>query len=285
MNTPNNKQSKQDTGKRNFRDNRIKPDSREGQLKRPPSPKGSYSYNRSAANKNHYRAMQNKLKTEQSERKYSTSQNQKPLHNKTGGNINKKSYSVLELIQQLPLLFKVNYEFVIKTVISTLLVIFFALLQTTVFARFKPFGAIPELMLVLTIAIAVSEDEKTGAVFGLISAVVISSISGKNTVWLPLFYVPTGYICGYLSTYRFTRSIAVRFVYTLSACILRSVLTAAEAMKALKGATVLSVIEKILVPELLSTLILALPVHVIAWLCLRHFHKTRAEMIQNTKKH
>ena len=54
-----------------------------------------------------------------------------------------------------------------KGIVCALLILLCALLQTTLFARFRPFGAIPDLMLSAVIAISLLEGEKWGAVTGL----------------------------------------------------------------------------------------------------------------------
>ena len=43
----------------------------------------------------------------------------------------------------------IDGEKILKAVVAASLLIFFALLQTTIFARFRPFGAVPDLMLPL----------------------------------------------------------------------------------------------------------------------------------------
>ena len=73
---------------------------------------------------------------------------------------------------------RIDTDVLWRVLISAGLLIFFALLQTTIFARFRPFGAVPDLMLPLVIAIGMTEREKWGAVFGVAAAFVIESLGG-----------------------------------------------------------------------------------------------------------
>ena len=77
-------------------------------------------------------------------------------------------------------------ESLAKGGVCALLLIFFALLQTTLFTRFKPFGAVPDLILPLVAAIGMTEKEKWGAVFGVIAAFVIESLGGSTVTLLPI---------------------------------------------------------------------------------------------------
>ena len=89
-------------------------------------------------------------------------------------------------------------ETLIKAGICAALMILFTLLQTTIFSSLRPFGAVPDMMLSAVIAIAVSEGEKWGAVCGLISSLLISSVGTTGFSVIPLVYMLTGYISGLL---------------------------------------------------------------------------------------
>ena len=67
---------------------------------------------------------------------------------------------------------RIDTDILWRALVSAGLLLFFALLQTTIFARFRPFGAVPDLMLPLVIAVGMTEREKWGAVYGVIAAFV-----------------------------------------------------------------------------------------------------------------
>lgn len=173
--------------------------------------------------------------------------------------------------------FSVDGEIVLKAIVIVLMLVFFVLLQTTMFTRFRPFGSVPDLMLPFTVAVGVLEREKAGAVTGLISAFVIDAVGGATITLLPLLYMPAGYICGLLTTYRFRDSFPVMLTYTGISSILRSVITVIVALRTIFGITFVEAITDIAFPELIVNVIFAAIPHVLVRLVLRPFHKTRAE--------
>lgn len=164
----------------------------------------------------------------------------------------------------------------IRGAICTALIVLFAMLQTTVFARFEIFGTTPDLMFALTIAIAFSEGEKWGGVCGLISAIVIDSLSGYGLTLLPIVYVASGVLCGYLVRDFFSNTALPRIAVITLFTIGRSVVTLISA-SFLVNITFVEILSTIVVPEYFSTVIMSAPVYLIVWACFVRFHKTRAE--------
>lgn len=171
-----------------------------------------------------------------------------------------------------------NSEDIIRAVICAMLIIFTALWQTTFFNRFSPFGAVPDLMLSLTAAIAFTEDEKWGAVCGLCSAVVIQSLgtSGAGPQLLPLLYTPVGYIIGILSSSYLRGGVAVKALYIAACGVGRAAVSAVTASRML-SAGMGYIFTKIVIPEFFSTALTAPIVYFTVWLCLRWFHKSREQ--------
>lgn len=172
----------------------------------------------------------------------------------------------------------VNSEDIIRAVICAMLIIFTALWQTTFFNRFSPFGAVPDLMLSLTAAIAFTEDEKWGAVCGLCSALVIQSLgtSGAGPQLLPLLYTPVGYIIGILSSSYLRGGVAVKALYIAACGIGRAAISAVTASRML-SAGMGRIFTDIVIPEFFSTALTAPIVYFIVWLCLHWFHKSREQ--------
>lgn len=157
--------------------------------------------------------------------------------------------------------------------------VFFVLLQTTVFSAVRPFGAIPDLMISFTAALAVTEGRKWGAVFGIIAAVVIEALSVNDVTLLPLIYMPIGFFCGVFCKYYFTGSFPVRTIITFATLPLRAIVTAAYAYFSPISITSAEIFYDIVLPETAATLFFALPVHLLMYVCLRPFHRTRAEKV------
>ena len=173
----------------------------------------------------------------------------------------------------------IDGQAILKAVVAAALLIFFALLQTTIFARFRPFGVVPDLMLPLVIAVAMTEREKWGAIFGIIAAFVIESLGGAPIFILALLYMPTGYLCGILTVQTFRDSLAVRAMYTAIACAVHSFFTLFLLMSTVGGIDFASAMGNAVIPEFFASLLFAPLPHIAAKATLRVFHRTRDEKV------
>ncbi|MBR6917723.1 MAG: hypothetical protein IKN38_06020 [Clostridia bacterium] len=192
----------------------------------------------------------------------------------------KKFYHViLDRLHMWHLGVSVNVDSIVKGLVCGALITVFALLQTTVFSNLRPFGAIPDLMLPLVIAIGVTEGERWGGVSGLAAAFIVDCLGSAGITLLPLLYVPCGFIAGVLGTYYFRDSIVIRGIYTLASAIPRALLTVIYVLVTYSGVDASLMFSKVVFPEFISTLIFALLPHVAAWFATRPFHKTRAERV------
>lgn len=120
---------------------------------------------------------------------------------------------------------QIEKEPLLRALLTAVLIVFFALLQTTLFTRFRPFGVVPDLMLPLVIGIGMTAGERWGAVGGLAAAFTIESLGGAPLTILPLLYMPAGYVCGILTNQYFRDSIPVRALFTAACAILRALWT------------------------------------------------------------
>ncbi len=173
-----------------------------------------------------------------------------------------------------------EWDSILKGLVCGALVVFFSLLQTTVFTKFKPFGAVPDLLLSLVCAIAMTEREKWGAVLGVAAAFVVESVGGSAVTLLPLLYMPVGYICGILTVHYFRDSVAVRVAYTFVIQAIRVVFTAVILTATVGEINPIDMIRLVLVPEFIAGVIFAPLPHLAAKVCLRPFNKTREERVK-----
>lgn len=164
----------------------------------------------------------------------------------------------------------------LRGLICAVLIIFFAMLQSTFFSRFKPFGAIPDLMFALTVAIAFSEGEKWGGVCGIAAAVIIDSLTNVGISLLPILYMMAGVMCGYLVRDFFSNTALPRVAVITLFTFGRSVVTLICAVT-VTDAPISSIIIDMIIPEYFSTVLMSAPVYLVVWLCFFRFHKTRAE--------
>ena len=175
---------------------------------------------------------------------------------------------------------RIDTDILWRVLVSAGLLIFFALLQTTIFARFRPFGAVPDLMLPLVIAVGMTEREKWGAVYGVIAAFVIESLGGAPVSLLALLYMPAGYLSGILTIEMFRDSFAVRLLFTAVGCAVHMLFTLATLALTVEGFTVGRGMTEAVLPEFLSSMVFAALPHLLAKAALRVFHKPREEKVE-----
>ncbi len=186
-----------------------------------------------------------------------------------------------DILQKLWYYIYENVESILKGIVCGLYLVLLLMLQTTFFVEFAPFGAVPDLLLSLTVAIAVSEGEKWGAVFGLIAA-SLSHIAGgaPGPVLLPLLYMPAGYFCGICAKEYLSDSIPVRGIYIAVSGAGRGIITAISAACILT-ANPAEIFLDIVVPEFFSTALMAPGIYGLIYLSMKPFHKSRAERTEN----
>ena len=171
----------------------------------------------------------------------------------------------------------VSREGVIRTVVIVALMTFFALMQTTLFTRLPPFGAVPDLMLTFCVALAVTEGEHWGAVTALLSALVITSLGAVSFDPAPVLYLICAYVAGVLCRYVLKQNVLIRAILTLGAGVLRAAATLIAIAVTTPTFTLGAAFRIALIPEFFSTLVCAPAVHLIVWLATMGFHRSRAQ--------
>lgn len=166
-----------------------------------------------------------------------------------------------------------------KAAVCGVLTVLLSLLQTTVFARFRPFGAIPDLLLPMVVSIAMAEGEKWGAVCGLCAAFVIDSLGGSGFSLTPLLYASAGYFFPIITKLYLTDSIPVRLIYTAISCAGRAVATLFSLAAAYTSFDLSAILTGVILPEYASTFIMSLAVHFAVRAVLHPFHRSRAERV------
>lgn len=190
------------------------------------------------------------------------------------------SESLTDRLREWRLALNMDGEAIAKGAVCALLIALFSLIQTTLFTRFRPFGAVPDLILPLVIAVAMTERERWGAVVGLIAAFVIESLGGSRLTLLPLLYMPAGYVCGLLTIYYFRDSAAVRALYTVISSIARAFFTLITLVMTVADISLAAAVTDIVLPELAANLLFAAIPHAAAYFALRPFNKSRDAKVQ-----
>jgi len=157
-------------------------------------------------------------------------------------------------------------------------ILFFAMMQTTFFSKFPVFGAVPDLMLPVISAIAITEGATWGGAFGIAAGVIIDSLGSYETTLSPLIFCLVGFFVGLLFENQFSDMPAVRGTVILSVSALRAVITLITAAS-MEVFVLSEVFMRMIVPEFFATLILAWIPHVLVYLSLKWAHKPRSEKV------
>lgn len=174
---------------------------------------------------------------------------------------------------------EVNRTIIIKSIVYGLYFIFAALLQTTVFARFRLFGAVPDLMLTSVIVFSMYEGEKFGAVFGIFAGYIIDALGSTGISLMPLVYMLFGYICGILTVYYLTNSLAVWGIYMAAAVIGRGIVSLIYILGMYTYYPIDQAFAEIIIPEMGSTLIFSVLTYGAVRLISKPFRKRRRDNI------
>lgn len=173
--------------------------------------------------------------------------------------------------------FSIDLEDLVRGIICGLLLVINVLLQTTFFVRFAPFGAVPDVVLLLTVAMGASEGEKYGAITGLAGSFLLHCLGGAPGMDLsPLLYTFAGYFTGLLAKNYFSSTFAVKALYVGASCILRAIFSTITAAVILR-ASFSMIMTDVVIPEFFSTAVISPIIFFTVWLCFHRFHKSRAE--------
>ena len=131
-------------------------------------------------------------------------------------------------------------------------------LQTTLFARIRVFGAIPDLAYVTLILIAYFCGREVGAVTGIAAGFAVDALGSVGISLLPVLYLLCGYVCGH-----FTRAVQPKrftaFLTVLAAAIpVRTVITLIYICINYSTIHMLELTAQILLPEAAATILAAL---------------------------
>lgn len=138
--------------------------------------------------------------------------------------------------------------------------------QCSFFSYLKPFGATPDIVLGGICGIIMLDNKKASAVCAVAAGYFIDAIGAIPPSFSPLFYLLCVAALGRVCDKMMPRFISFA-VLMLPATLLRAVYTYANlwlVTKALPGVTALT---SVILPEMLSTFVICLPVYFVIKLC------------------
>ncbi len=152
----------------------------------------------------------------------------------------------------------------------------FAVLQTSLFARLAeaiPHGAVPDLLLAASVAIAIFDSEKAGAVAGVAAGFLAGALGGVGFNLLPLCYLLCAYVCGIWSTMSLSANLPSWLVYMLASGVIRAINSLVSVAVVYPDYSLLAVAKTLLLPEFIATfacsLLVYFPLKRVALLCNR----------------
>lgn len=146
---------------------------------------------------------------------------------------------------------------VAKYVVYAAVSLFLIILRATFFARFRPFGASPDILIAAVAAIGLFEGAYAGAVFGVSIGFISDALGGIGIVLLPVVYMLVGYICGVIATDYYKRSWLLFLLFDLAAAAARLFTTLLYVMLTWHTFDLSVVFKTVLMPELYSTLVIS----------------------------
>lgn len=165
---------------------------------------------------------------------------------------------------------------VVKHVIYAIAGLLLILLQISFFPKIRPFGAAPDVLIVAVFAVAMFENERVGAVFGLAVGFVVEAAGGIGVSLLPLVYMLVGYICGVVATEYYKRSFVLFLIFDASILLVRMFTTLMYIVFTWSVVDLSVVLPKVLIPEALSTLVISPFPAILIYLISRIFRKEEA---------
>lgn len=131
-----------------------------------------------------------------------------------------------------------------------------------------PLGALPQLMVMMAVAVGVLEGPRAGAGFGLAAGLAAAAAAHASPLWGAVLSL-CGWGCGLLAQYVLRRD----FVGFLPAALAAEALYCGGGVlfRWVRDTADLAVLMRLALPEYLWTVVFAMPVYGICRFCCRHF--------------
>ena len=150
---------------------------------------------------------------------------------------------------------KARSRLVMFGVSLALLLLFGAILQTSILGKLTYKGAIPDIMLCIVLCVSYFNGRHHGAITGIAAGALIEAIASTGIVLLPLFYMLFGYITGHYARAVQPKRLPPYLFYLMFALFLRAGLTILYACLLYQNIHLLQIIVHAVLPEALATAI------------------------------
>ena len=137
-----------------------------------------------------------------------------------------------------------------------------ALIQTSFLAVLAPFGAVPDLVLAVSLGAGYFCSPTVGAVFGVFSGTVAYALGDTGLALLPLVYGAVGFASGVLVQKIFKGKFAVWCIYSAGGALVKGVYSVLCCMMFSGEFRLWTVLLKTLLPEFIGTVIICAALYI-----------------------
>ena len=152
---------------------------------------------------------------------------------------------------------------IMKKALVYFVIIFIAsVLQSSFLAVVSPFGAVPDLVLLLTLGAGYFCGPIAGLVFGIAAGAISYAVGGAGLALAPLFYGAIGGLAGFLVENFFKGKFAVWCIYLVFAATFKSSFSTAYILFFSNDVQLFTAIWRTAFPEFVGTVILGAALYV-----------------------
>ena len=154
-----------------------------------------------------------------------------------------------------------------RIIVYSILFFILGIVQCSFFARLKPFGATPNIVLGAVCAVIMLDNKKSAAICAIAAGYFIDALGAIPPSFSPLILLLSVAILGKVSD-KMMPQFASFSVLMLPTIVLNAVFTYITSWINLRTVPSSSTIISVILPEMLSTLVFCLPIYFIVKLCM-----------------
>lgn len=158
---------------------------------------------------------------------------------------------------------RIEKNFIIKALIYTFVTIVFTVLQTNVFESLKVFNLKPNLIILLVIAVSILENERYGAIFGLICGFIFDVGFGSPFLISGIFYFVAAYMVGTITRVHFKKALLTMIIAILPVCFVQEIINLFYLIALWDKFNFIDAFLYYITPEYIYTVALAPPVYIL----------------------
>lgn len=164
-----------------------------------------------------------------------------------------------------------------KSLVWGLWLFFLSIIQTSLFSVFRPFGAVPDLVLAAVIVIAIYDRERTGVIAGIVGGFMADALGGWGLSLSPLVYMLCAALFSLLAYSVLRRDFLSSLIGTACSLVISGIASVICAYSSIESAhfTAADVFGELLIPQFFSSILMGIPVYILTKLIWSRFFNTR----------